>query len=145
MLLQRYVAREGGLYPTDPVEALRADMIADQAMDMQSPLNPVCNVWNDEQYAEGRAKVLATFPGQAAHLSAILGDKPFFHGDNPQYGEFVLLHVFDLVTTAIDKKALSAHANLEAWLHRMQELDGVKEYLASRQPLRPQPEPPFNA
>jgi len=67
-----------------------------------------------------------------------LGDKPFFAGATPGYGEAFVWHNLDNLFD-IDKPAFTAAigapamAKLTAFYERFAALDGIKDYLARRQ------------
>lgn len=64
-------------------------------------------------------------------LADELGDKPFFNGDKPGYGEVFIWHNIDNMMLCC-KEELPELSKLEAFHKRISELPGCKEYLAKR-------------
>ena len=61
----------------------------------------------------------------------MLGSQSFFFGDFPTYADFAIYTVMDLVRL-VEPKEISQHDNITAWMARVEQLPGVKEYLESR-------------
>ena len=61
----------------------------------------------------------------------MLGDQSFFCGDAVTYADFALYTIMDLVRL-VEPGVVSQHDNITAWMARVEQLPGVKEYLESR-------------
>mmetsp|Transcript_10457 Transcript_10457/g.8060 ORF Transcript_10457/g.8060 Transcript_10457/m.8060 type:complete len:210 (-) Transcript_10457:155-784(-) len=128
--LSRYCAKLAGLYPSDPLAALRADEIFEMGQEM-SEMNPIVNIFTGELFETKKAEYMGGFPKKAQALVKRLGEKKFFCGDEVTYGDFSVYHVLDMVLL-LDEKALVDFPTLVAWMGRVAELSGVKEYLQTR-------------
>jgi len=70
---------------------------------------------------------------ELASLTAKLGDKPFFGGDAPGYGEAFIWHNIDNILVLKKAKGLEIEMEkLTAYHARFAELPGIKDYLATR-------------
>lgn len=95
-----------------------------------SPAAPLRD--RDAQFEKGKAEYFADcLPRRLKNLSRYLGDKPFFTGDKICYGDFNVWHHLDNSRT-LEPTCLAAYPNIVAWMSRIEALDGVKEYLATR-------------
>lgn len=77
---------------------------------------------------------LPAFSGVAEKLRAYeaeLGDRQFFGGSAPHFGELALLCTFDSLRI-VDPSAASKYAGLQKWSERVAALPAVKRYLNSR-------------
>lgn len=63
-------------------------------------------------------------------------DGPFFGGERPHFGEFMLFNVLDALNDS-DPVMASKVEKLQRWGDRMKKLDAVASYLASRPPPGP--------
>jgi glutathione S-transferase len=138
--ISRYVAKITGLYPTDPVECAMADAIFEESQCLCSGdmnINVIVNVYSDDMLASKSADFLEKLPKHLSNVSDVLGDAEFFAGKNPMYGDFGMFHALDNIHSYFGEDAkLREHPNLLAFIQRMSELSGVKEYLASRRPAK---------
>ena len=50
------------------------------------------------------------------------------------YADFAIYHILDLVRF-VKPEVISEHDNITAWMIRVEQLPGVKEYLDSRPPV----------
>merc|ERR1711998_259925 len=68
-----------------------------------------------------------------SELITKLGDKPFFAGDQPGYGECFIWHNIDNILVLIEAKDSAVEmGTLKAYHSRFAALPGIKQYLASR-------------
>merc|ERR1712029_946467 len=70
-------------------------------------------------------------PVKLPALVKMLGTQKYFCGDAPTYADFALYTIMDLVRL-VEPGVISQHANITAWMARVEQLSGVKEYLDSR-------------
>ena len=61
----------------------------------------------------------------------MLGAQKYFCGDNVSYADFALYNIMDLVRL-VEPGVISEHNNITAWMSRVEQLPGVKEFLNSR-------------
>ena len=69
--------------------------------------------------------------GKLPALVKMLGAQKYFCGDNVSYADFALYNIMDLVRL-VEPGVISEHNNITAWMSRVEQLPGVKEFLNSR-------------
>ena len=106
--ITRFVAKLAGLYPADAVEAARADMIHEMAQDMNA-INAILNFWPrlGDAFEQNRENYFKNFQRYAVYAESLLGDKYYFGGSQPHYGDFSLFHVMDASVT-VDPSCLNS-------------------------------------
>lgn len=131
--ITRFVAKMGGLYPSDPVEAARGDMVHEMAQDMNA-INAILNFWPrlGDAYEQHKESYFRNLPRHAAYAESLLGDQYYFGGSQPHFGDFSLFHVFDASLT-VEPSCLKSFAKLQRWVHAMQNTPRLKSYLQQRQ------------
>ena len=72
--------------------------------------------------------VLVSLQGWEARL----GDRPFFGGDMPHYGEFLLFNVIDALRLVDPPAAAKLGCKLRSWFDRMARLPAIDTYLGER-------------
>lgn len=119
----RYVGKLAGLYPTDPVQALRVDELIDFAEDVNHALSPSMQESDMEKKLAMR-KVIAEekIPHWCRCVEARLatnGDGKHLVGDSLTIADLKLLHLFDSLVSGhldgIPKTVLEPYAALETW------------------------------
>jgi len=130
--ITRYVAKIAKLYPEDPVAAAEADMIFELSQEMGG-INPILNyfpvgqpLWKDK-YEE----YFASLPRWMGAAEKLLGDKDFFGGPAPHYGDFGLFHICDNTLT-VDPRSLDSYPAIIAWVDRMKAFPAIQKYMAER-------------
>ena len=128
----RYIAKLAGLYPQDPVAAAEADMVFELSQEM-AIINPVANYYqmDSADWKENHDNYFARFPRRMIAAQKILGEKDFFGGVEPNYGDFGLFHICD-ITRIVQPKALDPYPHISAWCERMYAIPGVQQYVSSR-------------
>ena len=128
----RYAAKLAGCFPADLDEAAEADMLQELTQEMNL-INPVMCYFpiDSDSYKEKYATYFAAFPAQIAAAQKILGDRKFYGGDKPHYGDFSLFHICDS-TELVLPGSLEPYPAINAWFHAMNALPAVAAYLASR-------------
>jgi glutathione S-transferase len=98
-------------------------------------INPILN-WLPEKEAESTfTRYLSCLPKTYSHLEEDLrrNEGPFFGGDRPHYGEFVVFHCIDCIRILDGGDSLRTRSEeLQAWVKAFEEIPAVKEYLESR-------------
>ena len=132
--INRYVASlvtKPDFIPKDPVKAALADALHETAQDLYR-IMPVVNVWTEAKWREEKEEYFTkTLPPKLPALVKMLGSQKYFCGDAPTYSDFALYTIMDLVRL-VEPGVVSQHANITAWMARVEQLPGVKEYLGSR-------------
>lgn len=128
----RYAAKLAGLYPLDPVEAARADMVHEMAQDMNA-INAILNFWPrlGDAYEQNKESYFRNFHRYAAYAESLLGEKYYFGGSQPHYGDFSLFHIIDASVT-VSPTCLHPFGKLQRWVSAMQNIPRVKQYLEQR-------------
>lgn len=132
--ISRYLAKlsSPSLYPTDIIAAAEADMIYELTQDMNL-INPILNFYqkDSEIYHEKYREYFAALPNRLKACAKLLQDKSFFGGESPHFGDLALFHICQS-TLHVQPDCLEAFPTIRKWVDRCSELEGVKEYLASR-------------
>ena len=134
--INRYLAEivnktKAEFIPKDPVKAAQADALHDTAQDLYNILG-IVNVWSGEKWIQEKEDYFNnTLPGKLPALVNMLGDQQYFCGHCVTYADFALYVIMDLVRL-VKPGVVSRHTNITAWMARVEQLEGVKQYLDSR-------------
>ena len=132
--INRYVASlvtKPDFIPKDPVKAALVDALHETAQDLFR-IMPIVNLWTEAKWSEEKEEYFTkTLPSKLPALVKMLGSQKYFCGDAPTYADFALFTIMDLVRL-VEPGVVSQHANITAWMARVEQLPGVKEYLESR-------------
>ena len=132
--INRYVASlvtKPDFIPKNPVKAALADALHETAQDLFR-IMPIVNLWTEAKWKEEKEEYFTkTLPTKLPALVKMLGTQKYFCGDAPTYADFALYTIMDLVRL-VEPGVVSQHANITAWMARVEQLPGVKEYLESR-------------
>merc|ERR1719273_1767270 len=133
--VSRYVAKLTGLYPSDPIEAALSDSIFEMAQDLTTQINRIANLYSDEKFIDERTKYFnPSLTDKLKNITRVLGVKPFFGGNSPLYGDFLMLHVLEMIifVKRSEKDNFALQPSLMQWMKRMKELPGICDYLQTR-------------
>lgn len=119
----RYAGKLAGLYPSDPLEALRVDELLDFVEDINQALSPSMREPDvEKKLAMRKAIVDESIPSWARALEARLAansDPTHFVGDKLTIADLKVLYGLDqLVSGHLDgvpKTVLDAYPKLQAW------------------------------
>lgn len=130
----RFVAKMTNLYPADPVEAARADMIFELAQEM-NVINPILNFWpmNSELWQKNHDAYFNNLPQYMTSICKFLGNKPFFGGDNLVFSDFSMFAIVD-ATLTVRPDSLNDFLPILQWYQRMKAVPSVRRYLRERAP-----------
>lgn len=129
--IARYAAKLAGVYPTDPLEALRADMIADTFGDLGQPLSDIRFREKDEAVKAEKSKVFLeeTAPKALKVIEGLVQGK-FVLGDSASLADFL---VFDSIVNKIKATFpdfdVNAYPKLAAVVANVQALPAIAAYL----------------
>lgn len=128
----RYAAKLAGCFPEDIDLAAEADMILEltQEMNLINPIQCYFTIGSDV-YKEKYATYFTAFPSQISAAQKILGDRKFYGGEEPHYGDFALFHICD-ATVFVAPDSLEPYSAIKAWFTTMSELPAVAAYLKKR-------------
>lgn len=117
---------------SDPEVCAEADMIYELTQDMND-INPIRNFYakDSDAYNAAYQKYFAALPARLTACAKLLGDKPFFGGDAPHFGDLALFSIC-FNTSVVNAESLTAFPTIVAWMKRCEALPGVAKYLASR-------------
>ena len=130
----RYVAKLTGTMPEDPLLAARVDAVFEQTQELFAPPNPTVNVKIGDDHLKFKAIFLNSFPGILKNFARQLelsDQGPYFFGSKPYYCDFSAYHHFSLATI-LQQDILNAYPSVLNFMAAVENLSGVKEYLASR-------------
>ena len=130
----RYLAKLTGTMPEDPLLAARVDAVFEQTQELFAPLNPTVNIKIGEEHLKFKEMFLNSFPGILKNFARQLEhseEGPYFFGSKPYYCDFSAYHHFSLATI-LQQDILNAYPSVLDFMAAVENLSGVKEYLASR-------------
>lgn len=130
--IARYAAKLADLYPTEPVEALRVDMIVDSIAELIEPTIAVLFREKDEgAKAEKTKQYLETSVPKIFKALEKMVQGKFFQGNKVTLADFML---FDFVTNGLTPGftafSLDAYPKLSAAVANVQALPAIAAYLA---------------
>ena len=133
-LIIRYLASlvtKPDFVPKDPIKAALVDALHETCEDLFK-IMPIVNIFQGDQLKQEKEEFFTkTLPTKLPALVKMLGDQSFFFGDAPTYADFAIYTIMDLVRL-VEPGEVSQHDNITAWMARVEQLPGVKEYLESR-------------
>ena len=132
--IHRYLAglvSEPDFIPKDSVKAALADALHETAQDLYR-IMPIVNMFKGEHWEREREEYFTKMlPTKLPALVKMLGNQQYFCGDAPTYADFAMYTIMDLVRL-VEPGVVSQHDNIAAWMTRVEQLPGVKEYVESR-------------
>ena len=123
----RYLAGKHGLAGDTPADAARADMYAQDLMDLRMALAKVAYDPKFNELKEGHIKVLKT---KLKLYDAILKDRDWLLGDKLSYVDF-LAYEFLTVNKVFDSASFDEFPKVNSFLKRFEEIPKIKEYFKS--------------
>ncbi|MCH2263227.1 MAG: glutathione S-transferase family protein [Candidatus Thioglobus autotrophicus] len=130
----RYLAKLTGTMPKEPLLAARVDAVFEQTQELFASLNPTVNIRIGEEHLKFKEMFLSSFPGILKNFARQLehsDEGPYFFGSKPYYCDFSAYHYFSLATI-LQRDILNAYPSVMDFMVEVENLSGVKEYLASR-------------
>eukprot|EP01024_Parvocaulis_polyphysoides_P045335 TRINITY_DN4238_c3_g1_i1.p2 TRINITY_DN4238_c3_g1~~TRINITY_DN4238_c3_g1_i1.p2 ORF type:complete len:245 (-),score=35.51 TRINITY_DN4238_c3_g1_i1:180-839(-) len=137
----RYLASEYGVVPKDPMEAAFCDSLYESSLELLlsgtygKNIAQIANLLEGAQLKQAVEEFYQNWVPYLEDWSRILGEKKFMCGNEPYYGDF---GIFFIVRLAIEVKTdcLEGYDALKRWYKDVSELDGIKNYLETRRPIR---------
>ena len=128
----RYVARLANLYPEDLEEIAKAEMLYELCQDMGG-ITPILNYFTymSDEWQGAYDSYFSNFPLWVGFAQKLLGDKRYFGGNKPHFGDIAFLHIC-LNTLEVSPEALEQYPAVSAWVNRMKSLPRIAEYLEDR-------------
>ncbi|KAL3668104.1 hypothetical protein V7S43_006968 [Phytophthora oleae] len=132
MAIARYAAKLTGLYPQNPLECLRVDMVSESLVDIKALITEVTYRTPDEATKAEKTKTLLeeSVPKTFKLLEGFVQKGPFFLGDKMTYAD---LQLFDLVKNALANFAgfsLDKYPKLTGLVAKVEANPNVAAYLA---------------
>jgi len=130
----RYLAKLAGIIPKDPLLAAQVDAVFEQTQELFAPLNPTVNVRIGDEHLKLKTIFLSSFPGILKNFARLLehnNEGVYFFGSQPYYCDFSVYHHFSLATI-LQQDILNGYPPVLDFMEAVENLSGVKEYLASR-------------
>lgn len=131
--INRYCARLAGLYPEDPVEASKCDMMMDEAMDIfQALFKAKLAEDKDAKLAQWKWLVETHLPSHYKHLEKLLADngKPYFGGDKPNASDVMFCAVQGIYdySGCGSEKVLDDFPRLKSAIDGAKDMGNLKDY-----------------
>ncbi len=128
----RFVAKLAGVYPSDFVEAARADMIFELSQEM-NVICPILNFWpmQSELWQKNHDAYFTNLPQYVEAARKLLGSKSFFGGEQPMFADFSMFHTID-ATLTVQPDSLNAFPSILKWYGNMRYIPSMIKYLSER-------------
>ncbi|KAF1324649.1 Hematopoietic prostaglandin d synthase, partial [Globisporangium splendens] len=131
--IARYAAKLSGLYPQDPVRALRADMISDTLSDFRVVYTAILRTQNESAKPEMTTKMLEeSVPKTFGALESFV-EGAFFLGDSVSYAD---VQLYDIVTNGLRPNfpgfSSSVYPKLERVIANVEAIPNIAAYLATQ-------------
>ncbi|KUF76725.1 Hematopoietic prostaglandin D synthase [Phytophthora nicotianae] len=135
MAIARYAAKLTGLYPQDPLECLRVDMVSESLIDVKTLISEITYRTPDEAAKTEKSKKLLeeSVPKTLKLLEGFIQKGPFFLNDKMTYAD---LQVYDLTKNGLSSFAgfsLSKYPKLAKLVGNVESTPNVAAYLAKHQ------------
>ncbi|RLN73273.1 hypothetical protein BBJ28_00021681 [Nothophytophthora sp. Chile5] len=134
MAIARYAAKLTGLYPQDPVECLRADVVSESLVDVKTHISDITYREKDETVkAEKTKRLLEEFVPKTLSLLESFVKGQYFLGDNKM--SYADIQLFDLVKNSLEKFAtfsLTPYPKLVVLVGNVESNANVAAYLAKQ-------------
>jgi glutathione S-transferase len=132
--INRYLAaqvKNPGFVPTDLAEQAYCDMIHEAAEELFM-IMPCVNIFKGEKFQQEKENYFKnTLPTRLQNLAKLLSTNQFFCGSTVTYCDFDVYVFFDLCRL-VEPTVFKDFPNIEQWMSRVENLPGVKDYLARR-------------
>ncbi|GAB6026916.1 hypothetical protein CHUAL_013560 [Chamberlinius hualienensis] len=131
-----YLARKYNLAGTNEDERVRAQLLEAQVADLRKAFTMMC--YGGDKHDELRANYAISLPDSIKSLSAFLGERNYFAGENLTYADF-LAYEYLFHQLKFDPTILDGCKNLKQFFQRFEALPRLAEYIktapSSKYPL----------
>lgn len=98
----RLIGRQHGLYPQDPFEAARHDVLMEAVEDLRARISPSMYMKDEAEKKAARQELARGFiPLWAAGVERLIGGDPFVAGDRPGVADIKLYMVHNWISQGI--------------------------------------------
>lgn len=98
----RLIGRQHDLYPKDPFEAARHDVLMEAAEDLRARITPSMHMKDEAEKKAARQELAGGFiPLWAAGVERLIGNGPFVGGDRPGVADIKLYMVYTWISRGI--------------------------------------------
>lgn len=135
MAIARYAAKITGLYPQDPLECLRVDMVSESLVDVKTAISDITYRTPDEASKAEKINKLVreSLPKTLKLLEGFVQKGPFLLGEKMTYAD---LQLFDLIKNGgletFTKFSLDEYPHLKVLVEKIQSNSNVSAYLAKQ-------------
>lgn len=131
----RYIARRGGLYPTDPAEEVKADMLAEMVRDVVGMTlgAPFMRAKGEES----KQKVLETMRtnwkkfGSRFEVVLVANGGEYLVGNSLSYADILLVHALTCYVEECGPDVVSDMPQLVELQHKVMALPGIQSFIRS--------------
>ncbi|XP_031572852.1 glutathione S-transferase Mu 3-like [Actinia tenebrosa] len=124
----RHIARKKNLCGETEKEKVIVDMLENQLMDFRNGFVGLC--YNAKAYDDAKPKYLENVVPKIKAFADFLGEEKFFVGEKITFVDFVMYELLDQ-HKVFDASLLEPHANLKAYLERIEALPAIAAYMKS--------------
>ncbi|XP_031572822.1 glutathione S-transferase Mu 3-like isoform X2 [Actinia tenebrosa] len=124
----RHIARKKNLCGETEKERIIVDMMENQIQDFRSGFSALC--YRSENFDEEKPKYLKNVVPKIKAFADFLGEKKYLVGDKITFVDFMLYETLDH-HKVFDASLLEPHANLKAYLERIEALPAIAAYMKS--------------
>ncbi|KAL5516285.1 hypothetical protein EMCRGX_G001572 [Ephydatia muelleri] len=131
--IMRYIARKHNLCGRTEEEMIMVDMLENEAMDLRNGF--VLDFCYNPNMEAMKPDYLKLAKSRLQKLASVLGNKPWFVGDEITFPDFLLYERLEQ-HRLFDPSLFNDFPNLLTFLHRFEALPAIKSYMASKEFMR---------
>ncbi|TMW58278.1 hypothetical protein Poli38472_011866 [Pythium oligandrum] len=134
MAIARYAARVGGFYPSDPLQALKVDMVVDTLQDLAGPIMEIMMRTPDEKEKAEKTKVVeeTTLPRVFGFIESRIEGK-FLLGEELSLADLYVFNIHSYVVLRLfPTYDFSAYPKIAAIVGHVKLLPRIAAYIAKK-------------